>query len=226
MGSFNAQADALQISLSGAYGWLACIGTLPGIILQTEDNLTYGASHRNGPGKGALRSERDGRTLSWRAPGSAQFGPPVDCYVDGDYVLVDGEEPGKYLRAKVKTAYLAATPREVPVYIQERWGFAGDIIAADALAGLVLDFEFWALNLGLNVLSNVRAWIDPATPYLQIAPDGGVLGTPTSEATSIQLAATLAPGATAKADARLTIPPGTAFNPRLNGRVYFRFDGP
>ncbi len=223
MAAVNSKADALQVLLAtgDAAADLPVIGTIDGVIVK-------GASHTCGPGKGVLRSERDGRTLSWRAPGSTRFGPPVDTYADGQYLLEDGESPAKYLHVDVRTSYLQPRPTESPVYIQEYWNLGIKNISAAEAAGYdeTVSTAFYLKNLSQSVLTNIRAWVDPASTYWEIrgqAPDPWVK--PTTEEAALALG-DLAPGAQRTFLQRHRHSGPIAAVARQPAIVHFRFDGP
>ena len=226
MGSWHTRADALKLrvdhSIVGSIydaALMAPIRTITGVIL-------VDASHRNGPGKGAIRSERDGRTLSWRAPGSAKFGTGVTVTADSDVLLEDGEDSGKYVRARVKFAYLPSGAVEHAVYLQPLWNLIlADIGAAEAAAGVVVDrTDFILENTSERAIKKVKGWIEPGTDYLQISNDGAAFSAPTSEVTGVVFG-NLAPAGTTPIYTRITIPAATAYNPKVLALLHFSFDG-
>lgn len=225
MGAWNLRADALQLGQYTQTGdsWnipmMAPIRTIPGVIL-------VDASHRNGSGKGAIRSELDGRTLRWRAPGSATFGRGVRIVADSDVLLEDGEDPGKYVRGRVRTAHLRPQPTEQAVYLQHLWNLLfGDFSAAEASAGVTQTPPNVALvNRSPQKITNVRGWISPQSPYLEISADGAAWSKPITEASAVQFGSIDA-GWSVPFHARVIIPPATAFNPKAPALLHFRFDG-
>jgi hypothetical protein len=247
MPALSTKAAALHVYRTPQAGFglrhlMVPLRTIPGVQLTppawqgNPNEETLGASDRNGPGKGAIRSEEDGRTLSWRAPESAKFGPGVDTYSDGDYLLEDGEDPGKFVQVRVTTAYLRPRPTEQPVYLQELWdGELEDFDASQAAAGAVADTNFTVENHSNTVITGVRVWIDPAATYLTISVDGGgSFIAPTTEAASVLVKpgggepdGLLRPLAANAAGVilRRTIPPATAANPKVTALLHFRFDG-
>ena len=211
------------------------IRTIPGVILGLPLSGVLGASDRNGPGKGAIRSERDGRTLSWRAPGSAKFGDGVTVTADSDVLLEDGEDTGKFVQARIKVAHLQPRPTERAVYMQERWnGNFSDVTANEASAGTETNFPFTAINRSSFTIHGVRVWLDDvAAPYLSLSV-GGAYSTPTTEETAllIPVSGGFPDGALQPTWANLgsftvkrTIPPATAFNPKVLALLHFSFDG-
>lgn len=225
MAAWHTRADALKLmvdhSIVGSIydaALMAPIRTIPGVIL-------VDASHRNGPGKGAIRSELDGRTLRWRAPGSATFGPGVAVAADADVLLEDGEDHGKYVRAHVKYTYLQATS-ERAVYLQRLWNLIlADIASVDALAGVVAHRTDLILhNPSPGKIRNVRSWIEPGTDFLQISQDGAVFSAPTSEPTGLDFGS-LDPAADTPFYTRLTIPAATGYRPQVETLLHFSFDG-
>jgi hypothetical protein len=150
----------------------------------------------------------------------------VDAYVDGDYLLEDGEDPGKYVRTRVRSAYLQPQPVERPVYLQHLWNILFvDIEAGEAAAGITREaVDLFLKNPSPQRVHNVRAWIEPGTPYLQISPDRAVWSSPTTEAAGLQLGG-IAAGGSVTLGARIVIPPATSFNPKVGALLHFAFDG-
>jgi hypothetical protein len=241
MPAVNQKAGALHVfSLAaGGRSLMTPLGTIPGVTLRVSGALAdlIGAADRNGPGKGTLRSEGDGTFIAWRAPGSARFGPAVDGHADGDYLLEDGEDPGKYVQARVKAAYLSPKPVERPVYLQHNWENDWlDVGAEDAAAGVTQVRQFNAENYGGAAISNTRVWVDAAAAYLSIAVDGagGPFSTPTTEAAAPRIKVTGGePDGLLRPDAlnqgrfwvRRIIPPGAPANPKVLSLLHFSFDG-
>lgn len=225
MPELNSRADTLKLAF---YATPPTVGiSIPLLApLRTLPGVNFGAaSHRNGPGKGLLRSEADGTALSWRAPGSTVFGTPVIASVDGDYLLEDGSDPGRYLQAHVKTGYLAPAPVEQAVYLQDRWNLIfPDLTAAEAASGTTAVVALELRNVGSGSISNIRAWIEPGNADLSISGDGAAYSAPTTEAASIALG-TLAAGASRRFWAKRIIAPGAAANSKVFAGLHFRFDG-
>ena len=202
---------------------LVPVRTIPGVILADDTDL-LGASPRNGAGKGALRSE--GTTLRWRAPGSTHFGPGAVKAADGYVLLEDGEDAGRFLRARVAASYLQTAPAEREIYLQEKWnGDFTNVNAALALAGTTGDWLFILWNVCTAALSNIRAWIDPAVSYLSISlAAGGPFTTPTDEGSALD-GGSLGADQTKDLWVRRTIPPATVYQPKVPAILHFRFDG-
>jgi len=225
MPAWYTQADALKLHQIPPAGpaadipLMAPIQTIPGVIL-------LGASHRNMPGKGAIRSEGEGNRLSWRAPGSSTFGPASEVNVDSDVLLRDGDDVNRYLRARVKTAYLQGHAAERAVYLQHLWNaLFSDVTAAEASTGVTKEVpNIFLRNVSAGTIYNIRAWIEPGTPYLEISPDGVAWSAPTTEATGLQLG-TLLPLTNRVFRQRSVIPPATAYNPKVQALIHLRFDG-
>lgn len=225
MPEWNSKADALQLWFSQPVGtaWripLAIpIRTIPGVII-------VDASHKNGTGKGAIRSEGDGNRLAWRAPLDTFFGPAVEVNADSDVLLEADADPGKYIRTHVKTDYLQPGPSEQTVFLQDSWtGLTQDIAAADAAAGVTQE----AVNLILRNMSSrniywISAWLEPGTLYSQISTDGVAWSAPTTEATGLVFG-DLVPGAGTAFYYRVVIPPATDYNPKVPALLHFRFYG-
>ena len=157
MPSINTRADGLRLELSGTeIRHLAVSGTIPGVRVLL-------AAGRNGPGAGSIRSNPSGTALSWKAPGSNLWGPWVFINGNGDWLLEDGGDSGKWLRVRVYAAYLPAEYREGRVMLQDIFDNAiakDDVIAAEASAGAVEDYSFTLSNVSGQILYDVRAWLD------------------------------------------------------------------
>jgi len=230
MPALNTRADALKLAFyetPPAVGllvpMLAPLRTIPGVTI-------LGASHRNGPGKGLLRSELDGRSISWRAPGSGTFGASVIAEADADYLLEDGEDRGKCLQVRVKTAYLRPAPIEQPVYLQDRWNLIFEdipaLLAGTGHVGGFVGVHLELRNVSPGTITNIRAWKDPASgSILVISGDGITYTDPTTEETGLELGS-LGPGATRDFYVSYYgIPPNTPSDPRIFAGLHFRFDG-
>lgn len=240
MPAVDTRAGALHVFLTPVVGFgkrllMVPIRTIPGVILGLPFSDVLGASDRNGIGKAALRAEGDGNRLSWRAPGSNQFGPSHEVNVDSDVLLEDGGDRGKFVQARVKTAYLQPQPIERPVYLQERWNnnFL-DVAAAAASAGAVKTISYTAENRSGTSLVATKVWLDASAPYLSISVDGVGYSTPTTEAAGLLLLGSggsapgvLFPGAVNNALilVKRTIPPATTYNPKVLMLLHFRFEG-
>jgi hypothetical protein len=210
--------------------------TIPGVVLgDTFANVILGASDRNTSGKGAIRSEQNGTRFRWRAPGQVLFGPAVDVLADAN-VILESADPGKYVRARIKTAYVRPEAVEREVYLQDRYSNQfTDINAADALTGITITAIWRVENAGLTSLHNCVVWINAEAPYLSISVDGGATySSPTAELTGLLVRpgggikhGHLLPsfGNFALVRVRRTIPPATAGNPRVLGGLQFSFDG-
>jgi hypothetical protein len=168
--------DSLRLRTAGGGGdmvFLRAVGTIPGVV------ITF-ASARNGGGQGRLI--RVAGCLAWQAPGSPVSGPIVATPVDGLYVLADGADPSKYVRAQVYTAWLGGTGDAVVTLSDNFNTFAGtgaqvtdDVAAADAAAGLVTTSTYALSNLSANDARNVKLWLDIAgegAAALAVSSDG------------------------------------------------------
>jgi len=163
---------------------LAAAGTLPGAI-------PLFAAAKNGPGAGLLVSSGDGKTLAFRAPGSATIGAAVDCSAGGTFILYDGDDPDKFLRIEVFPDDLLSSAIEKTVYLEDVYSsVAGgpDLSAPQADAGNVVSYSFQLKNYGSTTLTAIKTWIDAATPDLEISANGSSYSSPTSEGTALSLA--------------------------------------
>lgn len=225
MPTLNNRADALQLAfyetppLVGLpIPMFAALRTIPGVIVS-------GAGHRNGPGKGALRAELDGRSLSWKAPGSAAFGPAVIASADGNYLLEDGADRGKFLQISVQIASLRPAPIEQAIYLQDRWNAAlSNLTAAEAGAGTTAVSLLELRNISAGTLTNLRGWLEPGNATLSISADGAAYSAPTTEPAGLDLG-TLAAGASRRFWMKRIVAPGATANPKVFAGLHFRFDG-
>ena len=156
--------------------------------------------------------------------------------MDGDYLLEDGEDPGKFIQIRVRAAYLRPQPAEAGVYLQAHraWDLK-DITAAEASAGAMVEQDYVVENHSGNVVYNTRAWIDRAAPYLTISVNGGgSYSQPKSEAEAVLLApggglppGYLLAGAANNALLRIrrTIPAGTKPAGMVPALLHLAFDG-
>ncbi len=194
--------DSLRIESSTVeVTHLNVIGTIPGVIPLL-------AAARNGPGVARLSSSGDGQTLHWRAPGSTTYGVGIRCLVDGDYLLQDGEDRGKWLRVTVDVSELASGARETVVELSDVFGnpiATDDLTAGEATAGDVETYTVDLENQGNSILSWLTIWIDSGVSSIEISDDsGGPWVTPKSETTGLVLP-DLLPGVTDTLHVRRTI---------------------
>jgi len=227
MAAPKTRADQLHIYFTADVApYMPPIRTLPGVILSAVLFSRLGGSYRNGTGRGQLQAEDDGKLLSWRAPGSTKFGPGVRVSADGEHLLEDGEDPGKFLHADVVHAHLPSGPMMQPVYFQEVRNayFAADISAAQAAAGSTLTFTFTAKNIGTSLIYNVKVWLDVLTPYLSISGDDVTYVTPKTEGEALVLG-NVNGGATKTFYVKRTIPAGSEADGRVRAWLRASWDG-
>ena len=222
MPELQTKADALELKVYEtnpvALPLLAAVGTLPGTVIT-------GGAHRNGPGRGYLRSSADGTQMSWKAPGSASFGAWVDVSTLGERLLEDGEDHNKWIRLEtVSTAYLVAAAQQQEVYLRlpDTSPLLPDV--SDGESGEVNDYVCWLKNVGRATLSNLVVWIDPGTDYLEVSDDGLSFVAPTTEATGLNLGS-LGANEFTSVTVRRTIPAATTADPKVIAELHFRFDG-
>jgi len=198
---------------------LTLVGTIPGVVPLL-------AAARNGPGGGRLQSEDDGTWLSWRAPGSETFGPPVHCSPDGTYLLRDGDDWDKWIRVAVYAAHLEPTAT-AEVFLDDRYtnGVAGaDVTAEEAAAGDVSTRTITVRNVSTSSVSNVRVWTDSTHDgRTEVSLDGVDWFAPTTELAAVRISE-LAPGATATLYLRRTVAVGQASAAKELVHLYFSFD--
>ncbi len=116
------------------------VGTVPGVAV-------IFVSWENGVGKGILKSVGSNNIFAWKAPGSDTFGSTVNCSVDGNYILEDGEDQSKYIRIGVYNDYLSTSPVSTNIYIECRYEtlLSGEDVEYDeALNG---DDSWWSAEL-------------------------------------------------------------------------------
>jgi len=216
-------ADALRIrTASTEVVQLTAIGTIPGVAV-------LNAAARNGTGTARLRSsgETVGHLLCYRAPGSSTFGVPHRVEADGVYVLPDGEDPSKFVRVQVWTAYLAPGIAEGSVKLRDVFNNeikADDVSAAEAAAGDVETTTLSLENDGGRILSQVKAWLDPSTENLEISSDGVAWSTPTGEASALGLA-DVPPDGSVTLHLRRTIAAGAPSDPEILNQLHLSFCG-
>jgi hypothetical protein len=173
----------------------------------------------NGPGAGLLRSWADGTWLSWRAPGSANDGSPVDCGADGLYILPDGDDLNAYVRVQVWASALTPGPSSATVYLQGLFGNAvamADITAAQATAGNIATTTLGLKNETTLPISDLRIWIDAAVSGIEIGLTAGPYYTPTAEDhVDVLIQAALAAGATQDLYVKRTIGAGADSDPAV-----------
>ena len=131
------------------------IGTIPGVRFSN-------ASISNGLGTGKIRYTAAG--LAWRAPGSETFGVPVPVAIDGNYILCDGEDAGKWVEVAAYTAYMEAG-RVGLVKIADRFNNVySDISKAEFDSGGTETRWFGLYNPSLTRLTGVqvRNMVNPA----------------------------------------------------------------
>jgi hypothetical protein len=196
------------------------IGTIPGVIPLL-------AAGRNGPGSARLASSGDGTYLRWRAPGSTVYGAPERCAADGNYLLRDGLDACKWLRAQVDASELASGARETVVTLVDRFNTAiasDDVSAAEATAGDVEDHTVTLKNQGNKILSWLKVWIDPVVVSLQMADDGATWVSPTNKSSALTLP-DLAVAGTDVLHIRRTITAGASFDGGLLNHLHFSWRG-
>jgi hypothetical protein len=175
--------DSLRIEAdSNEVRHLTMVGTVPGIAPLL-------AAARNGAGIGTLLCSGGG-LLSWRAPGSETFGNPVDCSIDGQYVLCDGEDTHKFIRVEVHADYLVdgsqADVLLADVYNNDIGG--PDIIASEAIAGNVRSSGLILRNTASSDFSRLVIWLDPASDArISISLDGETWSHPTNEDEGLEI---------------------------------------
>ena len=212
--------DALRLEVDSVeIVHLTLVGTIPGVVPLL-------AAARNGPGVGRLQSEDDGTWLSWRAPGSATFGPAVHCSPDGTYLLRDGDDWDKWLRVAVYSAHLKpSATADVSLGDCYSGGGAGaDVTAEEAAAGNVSTREVTVRNASTGPIVNVRIWTDPTHDgRTEVSLNNIDWSTPTTELSAVRIIE-VAAAATATLYVRRTVAVGQAADPRELVHLNFSFD--
>jgi len=212
-------SDALRLQVDSTdVLHLAAVGTVPGVV-------PLAAAGRNGRGYGRLQSD-DGVNYTWTAPGSSTRGPAVQCSVDGDYLLCDGEDVCKWLRVRIYTSYTRSSPVSSLVHLGDV--YAGgttddDVTAAEATAGDVATYTITLTNAGRVGIDSIVAWVDAAVSGIEISTDGVSYSTPTTESTGLSLGA-LAIDASITLYLRRTISAGAGADPDVLDLLHFAFD--
>lgn len=213
------QSDALRLQVESAdVLHLAAVQTVPGVV-------PLAAAARNGPGYGRLQSA-DGARYTWTAPGSATPGPAVHCSVDGDYLLLDGEDLDKWLRIRVYTSFTRSSPVSTRVHLADVYAGGtchADVLAAEASAGDVSTYTITLANAGRTGLDAIVCWVDAGTSGIEISADGVSYSAPNSEATGLALGS-LAIDASTILYLRRAIDPGAEADPDVLDLLHFAFD--
>lgn len=194
---------------------LRVVGTVPGVRV---DFVTA----RNGPGMGRLRF--DGSGLSWKAPGSATFGPIVVSPTDNHYTLEDGEDPDKYITVQTYADYLEAGT-EAPVLLTDVYGNQvsnDDVTAGEASAGDVTAHTIFMWNDSTANITGLKVWLDADTSNLKISDDNATWVNPTTEASALVLP-TLAPSNSDILYVQRTIGAASEADPDVLSHLHFSF---
>ncbi|RME36531.1 MAG: hypothetical protein D6788_11375 [Planctomycetota bacterium] len=209
-------SDAIRLENPGELVLMKAVGTIPGVAI-------VDAAPANGKGVGLIESRGDGKTLRWRAPGSSFPGAEVRCESDGDYILEDGADRGKFVRVRVRTGFLFPGPTSGSVFIDDRYenGLSdGDFTAAEAAAGASKTNTVTVRNISPLRIYDLRVWIDPAISFVAISADGVSWVSPTTEATALLLG-DVAPGLATSLHIKRTISPGQMSSPKVLNRIHF-----
>lgn len=63
-------------------------------------------SNNNGVGTASMVYTASGTRLQWRSPGSSNYGPQINVGTGGNFTLVDGDDPTRYVRVAVAVGSL------------------------------------------------------------------------------------------------------------------------
>ncbi|MEK6798961.1 MAG: hypothetical protein AABZ12_08365 [Planctomycetota bacterium] len=224
MPDVNTREDSLRLKMATSpfaeLRLLFAIGTVPGVIFGE-------CGRRNGVGKGSLRYGAQEKALRWKAPGSGVYGAAAVVGNGGTFLLEDGADTDKYVRVTVQAAYLPASDAETAVFLLDDPSLGPrmflDVPKEEALAGVTNVIPVTLSNVGRSVMTNLAAWMDPATRFLSISGNDTTYVAPTDEASALALG-TLAVGAERAFYVKQIIPAGTLYTPREIAGLQFRFD--
>lgn len=222
MASAGEHSDALRITQTAVESpSLVATGTIPGVVV-------LAALGRCGPGRGRLISSGPtGNLLSWRAPGSATAGVPVDVSGGGEFLLEDGDDRDAGLRVEVFPAYLIGAGAAAVVTLKDRFANEmghDDVTEEEAAAGDIEAYTVTLTNVSGMTLERVKVWLDAAVTGLEISANGTDWSAPTTEETAVALA-NIAPEADATLHVRRTIAPGADADPSVLNVLRVAFDG-
>jgi len=215
-------ADALRLEVvTVEVQHLAAVGTVSGVALLL-------AAARNGEGTGRLRIDSGGVQLSWQAPGSDTFGDKVNCTVDGEYLLEDGEDRDKWIRVQVYADHLPEDTEEAQVYLLQVYGGGvsdDDVTAVEASAGDVAVYMILMKNISAVGLSALKVWLHADTADIEIS-DSAIAGwvSPTTEETALDFP-DLAAGDDDTLYLRRTIAASSASDAGVIDKLHFSFLG-
>lgn len=174
----------------------------------------------NGPGRGYLMGDATGTRLRWRAPRSTAAGEWVRVDADGTYVLLDGEDPDRWIEVQVVATALRPAAWVEPIELAEVYGSPPaieDLDAAQAAAGRVSQTTLTLSAPAGLALANTTAWLDPhdAATY-ELSWDGTAWHAPHSEAEALATLGTqtIPAGGSVALYVRRTIAAGAAATPR------------
>lgn len=214
------RADALRLESSSVeIVHLNAVGTIPGVVV-------LAVAARNEPGTGTIRSEGEGKTLSWRAPGSETFGDAVTLTADGDVLLEDGEDNDKWIRIEVHFTELAPGPASEGVLLGDVYNngvASNDVNANRASTGHVFTYAVSMQNDGPFTLENIVVWVDSAVSGIEISDDGVVWVSPTTEGTALSFP-DLPPINSQVLHIRRTIGSGASSDPVVLDLLHLRYD--
>lgn len=215
------RGDALRIEVSGVeVPCLVPVGTIPGVAITA-------AAGRNGPGVGYIRSTDDGTLLSWKAPGSRQYGDACRVQADCTGILEDGDDPEKWVRISVDYDWLQPSPSEARVYLRDLYenGVShDDVTAGEAAAGDVADYTLTLTNDSGHGMSQVKAWSAPEISTLTISDDGVAYVVRNDETNPLALA-DIPAGGSISFYCRRTVSAGASADTGVLSHLHFRWEG-
>lgn len=201
---------------------LSPLGTIPGVVI-------LHVSGANGVGTGFLRSEgTGGMLLSWKAPGSAVYGAPVNITANADYLLEDGEDRSKWIRIEGHFTLLGPVI-EQRIYLADVYDnqlVSRDVTRLEAFLGHVLLYTIDFTNLSNRIIRRIAFWIDPAVVDLEISHNGSTWVTPTTPATALQAWSPMAPVGSIALHLRRTISAGSPSDTDVLNQIHCHFYGP
>lgn len=180
-------------------------------------------------GKGLLRWDSTTTTLAWKAPGDAAYGTAWRAGAAYEGVLVlPSDDQEKWLAIQAYEGYLPENSETAHVSISEQWAGAWgfeDVTAAQALAGLVDEYEWTLTNVSGEAISNLNVWLADESPgFLELSDDGQAWVSPI-EGSPLALA-DLGADEAISLFLRRTIPAETAASAAVRNLIRFSADVP
>lgn len=222
------RGDGLRLQLAGTD-----VNSVAAVVLAAglAGLVVLAAAAKNGAGIGQVTLvpalSPNPNMLRWQAPGSVTPGAAQPVTIDGDYLLEDGADRGKWIRVRVYVARLPASGVAI-VQVTDRYNELGlgDVAAADALTGTVTTTQFTLKNVSPALITGVLLWIDASVAGMSVSSDGTNFYTPTSSGDAHVLAwSSIAAGASVNLWVRRTIGSSAASNARVLHWLHYSWTG-